>query len=70
MFQALVKLETGDSILAIFGPEGGLSSAEVTIMEENGIIPVGFGPRILRTETAPLYFLATVSFVTELSKNN
>lgn len=70
LFQALAKLQTGDSILAIFGPEGGLSSAEVTIMEENGIIPVGFGPRILRTETAPLYFLATVSFVTELSKNN
>ena len=70
LFQSLSKLAKGDSVLAIFGPEGGLSSAEIDVMEENKVIPVGLGPRILRTETAPLYFLATVSFVTELSGNN
>lgn len=67
--QSLFKLRRGDSLLAIFGPEGGLSAAEVEAMKQGGVLPVGLGPRILRTETAPLYFLATVSFVTELSKN-
>lgn len=70
LYQSLSKLHKNDSVLAIFGPEGGLSTAEVSIMEENGIIPVGLGPRILRTETAPLYFLSAVSFITELSGNS
>lgn len=58
------------SIMAIFGPEGGLTNKEVEQMESEDVLPVGLGPRILRTETAPLYFLAVVSFVTELSGNN
>ena len=70
LHRELHQLNNGDSVIAIFGPEGGLTSNEVNIMEENGVIPVGLGPRILRTETAPLYFLSTVSFVTELSGNN
>lgn len=68
--QSLAKLQRDDSVLAIFGPEGGLTPTEVNIMEENDVIPVGLGPRILRTETAPLYFLATVSFITELAQNS
>ncbi|QFG72492.1 RsmE family RNA methyltransferase [Limosilactobacillus frumenti] len=67
---ALVKVlrqtTIGESLLAIFGPEGGLSSEEVATMESQGVIPVGLGPRILRTETAPLYFLSAVSVITEL----
>ena len=63
---ALVKAETGSRILFVFGPEGGLSPAEITTLEEAGAILVGLGPRILRTETAPLYALSAVSVLTEL----
>ncbi|MBB1078349.1 16S rRNA (uracil(1498)-N(3))-methyltransferase [Limosilactobacillus sp. STM2_1] len=64
--QQFQRLRTGDSILAIFGPEGGLTSEEVMKMNSAGVISVGLGPRILRTETAPLYFMAAISYATEL----
>ncbi|HJA47586.1 MAG TPA: RsmE family RNA methyltransferase, partial [Candidatus Limosilactobacillus excrementigallinarum] len=56
-----------DRMLAIFGPEGGLTEDEITQMQAAGVVPVGLGPRILRTETAPLYMLSAISFATELS---
>lgn len=62
----LSTMEPGQSLVAIFGPEGGLTAAEVDRMRAAGVTPVGLGPRILRTETAPLYFLAAVSFASEL----
>ena len=63
----LGKLKTGERLTAFFGPEGGLTSAEVDAMADQGVVTVGLGPRILRTETAPLYFLSTVSYQTELN---
>lgn len=56
------KLIPGESILICIGPEGGFSSNEVTTLIENNFIPVRFGPRILRTETAALYGLASISY--------
>lgn len=38
----------------LIGPEGGLTTAEVTAAATAGFARVSFGPRILRTETAPL----------------
>ena len=38
----------------LVGPEGGLSDEEVTLAQEFSFIPVKIGPRVLRTETAPL----------------
>jgi 16S rRNA (uracil1498-N3)-methyltransferase len=38
----------------LVGPEGGFSAAEVSLAQEKGAVPVGLGPRILRTETAGL----------------
>lgn len=55
-------------IRMIFGPEGGLSVEEVEQLQELGVTPVGLGPRILRTETAPLYFLSSLSYACELLK--
>ncbi|MBB1123580.1 16S rRNA (uracil(1498)-N(3))-methyltransferase [Limosilactobacillus albertensis] len=60
-------LQAGDSMLAVFGPEGGLTETEITKMNNAGIEAVGLGPRILRTETAPLYFMAAISYAMELS---
>lgn len=36
----------------LVGPEGGFSSAEVNAARATGFVPVGLGPRILRSETA------------------
>ena len=70
LVKALRQMTVGESVLAIFGPEGGLSSEEVAEMEHQGVVPVGLGPRILRTETAPLYFLSAVSVITELEASD
>lgn len=49
-------------VLVVFGPEGGLSRNEAELLASAGFLPVALGPRILRTETAPLYFLSAVSY--------
>ncbi|CAM4442745.1 MAG: Ribosomal RNA small subunit methyltransferase E [Legionellaceae bacterium] len=41
-------------VTVIIGPEGGLSDAEISLAEEKGLHRLNLGPRILRTETAPL----------------
>lgn len=70
LHQVLTGMTPGQSLVAIFGPEGGLTSQEVEQMQAVGVVPVGLGPRILRTETAPLYFLAAVSYAGELAVNH
>ncbi|GAF41387.1 RNA methyltransferase, RsmE family protein [Agrilactobacillus composti DSM 18527 = JCM 14202] len=54
------------SIACVFGPEGGIEPSEVALLTENGYQAAGLGPRILRTETAPLYFLSAISYALEL----
>jgi len=62
----LSDIKQGQSLLVVIGPEGGLAEKEIESFRENGFVMCGFGPRILRTETAPLYVLAAVSYHTEL----
>jgi 16S rRNA (uracil1498-N3)-methyltransferase len=62
----LSDIKQGQSLLVVIGPEGGLTEKEIESFERNGFVMCGFGPRILRTETAPLYVLAAVSYHTEL----
>lgn len=52
----------GQSMLVLFGPEGGLSRNEADQLKDTGFLPISLGPRILRTETAPLYVLSAVSY--------
>ncbi|MCM3716877.1 16S rRNA (uracil(1498)-N(3))-methyltransferase [Fictibacillus phosphorivorans] len=63
---ALKKLAIGDNLLCVIGPEGGLSENEARILKEHGFELCGLGPRILRTETAPLYILSAISYHFEL----
>ncbi|MDN6968611.1 16S rRNA (uracil(1498)-N(3))-methyltransferase [Oenococcus sp. UCMA 17063] len=56
-----------NEIVAVFGPEGGISKKEIEKLELSGFIAAGLGPRILRAETAPLYLLSSVSLLIELS---
>jgi 16S rRNA (uracil1498-N3)-methyltransferase len=44
----------GDSLSILIGPEGGLTTDERQQAQASGLTPVRLGPRILRTETAPL----------------
>ena len=62
------KVEKGAKLLFIFGPEGGLSPAEIESFEAKGAVLAGLGPRILRAETAPLYALSALSVLVELEK--
>lgn len=62
-------MRKGDSLLAVIGPEGGLTPEEAEKLDENGFVLCGFGPRILRTETAPIYLLSAVSYQLELLNN-
>lgn len=62
----LKEVKPGSKLLFIFGPEGGISPAEITQFEAVAAIKVGLGPRIMRTETAPLYALSAISYALEL----
>ena len=45
----------------LIGPEGGLTNEEVAIAVEHGFSLLQLGPRILRTETAPVVALTALS---------
>ncbi|MDN6597375.1 MAG: RsmE family RNA methyltransferase, partial [Lentilactobacillus parabuchneri] len=66
LVKAVRATKPGQSIVAVFGPEGGIDEGEVNLLVNNGYRLAGLGPRIMRTETAPLYFLSAVSVLTEL----
>lgn len=46
------------SVLVLSGPEGGFTAEEINLARDHHVVPAGLGPRILRTETAPLAALA------------
>ena len=46
------------SIALLVGPEGGLSDQEISMAEQAGFQSLRLGPRVLRTETAPLAAIA------------
>jgi 16S rRNA (uracil1498-N3)-methyltransferase len=46
------------SLAFLIGPEGGLSEAEVTQAQNQGFSAARLGPRVLRTETAPVVALS------------
>ncbi|HEX5633397.1 MAG TPA: 16S rRNA (uracil(1498)-N(3))-methyltransferase [Gemmatimonadales bacterium] len=44
----------------LVGPEGGFSERERQLLVDHGCVGVSLGPRVLRTETAPLAALAAI----------
>ena len=42
------------TVVLLIGPEGGLSEEEIAHAQRAGYKPLTLGPRVLRTETAPL----------------
>ncbi|PKR79038.1 16S rRNA (uracil(1498)-N(3))-methyltransferase [Halalkalibacillus sediminis] len=63
--EALKQISPGDNLLVVIGPEGGLSNDEISFLTSNQFKSIRLGPRILRTETAPLYVLSAISFYFE-----
>jgi 16S rRNA (uracil1498-N3)-methyltransferase len=47
-------------IALLIGPEGGLAASELDLASENGFTAMKLGPRVLRTETAPLVALSVL----------
>ena len=48
------SMTTPNSCALLIGPEGGLTDTEVTLAEQSNFQAISLGPRILRTETAPV----------------
>ena len=55
--QDLGSLRQPASAALLIGPEGGLSASEIEQAERAGFHAACFGPRVLRTETAPVVAL-------------
>ncbi|WP_299939646.1 16S rRNA (uracil(1498)-N(3))-methyltransferase [uncultured Microbulbifer sp.] len=51
-----------DSALLLVGPEGGLSQVEIDTALARDFIPLRLGPRVMRTETAPIAALSVLQF--------
>lgn len=51
------------SVALLVGPEGGLSEAEIAAAERRQFAPLRLGPRVLRTETAPLAALTILQYI-------
>lgn len=51
------------SVTLVAGPEGGLSDPELALCQSAGFIGIGLGPRILRTETAPVAALTAAQLL-------
>jgi len=56
--QSLSSMTPPQTLGLLIGPEGGLSAAEIEQAEGAGFQAASFGPRVLRTETAPVAALS------------
>jgi 16S rRNA (uracil1498-N3)-methyltransferase len=61
--QNLSSLEQPNSINLLIGPEGGLSDDEIEQAKSQNFIATTLGPRVLRTETAPITALSIVQWL-------
>jgi 16S rRNA (uracil1498-N3)-methyltransferase len=60
--EILSGLRSIKNIVLLIGPEGGFSKKEVSSAVRHGFIEVSIGPRILRTETAPIAALSIIQY--------
>jgi len=60
---ALQRAAAPAAVRLLVGPEGGLDAHEFAAARAAGFTPWSLGPRVLRTETAPVAALAILQFV-------
>ncbi|MBK1850452.1 MULTISPECIES: 16S rRNA (uracil(1498)-N(3))-methyltransferase [unclassified Marinobacter] len=56
--KSLKSMNRPGTIALMIGPEGGLTADEIALAEKEGFLPMAMGPRVLRTETAPVAAIA------------
>jgi len=62
--QKLSDIKTSPKhINLLIGPEGGLSQSEIALATSNNFIASTFGPRVMRTETAPVACLSILQWL-------
>ncbi|MBT3144619.1 16S rRNA (uracil(1498)-N(3))-methyltransferase [Neptunomonas phycophila] len=61
--QPLGNYPRPDSVALLIGPEGGLTEDEVSAALAAGFKPVAIGPRVMRTETAPVAAQAILQYL-------
>jgi len=61
--EPLGNLPRPSSVALLIGPEGGLTEEEVAAATAAGFQPVAFGPRVMRTETAPVAAAAILQYL-------
>lgn len=61
--QGLPQNKTSGSVALLVGPEGGLSDEEIAQAVALQFSPLTLGPRVLRTETAPVAAISLVQYL-------
>ena len=63
-FKQIIRNIKYQNILILVGPEAGIDESEIQKLKN--WVPITLGPRILRTEVAPLYIMSAISYELEL----
>lgn len=61
--QPLQEIAQPCSVALLIGPEGGLTEDEVELAVSYGFKPLALGPRVMRTETAPVAALTLLNYL-------
>lgn len=61
--QPLQEIAAPTSVALLIGPEGGLTEKEVELAISYGFKPLALGPRVMRTETAPVAALTLLNYL-------
>ena len=59
----LSQSDIGSQCALVIGPEGGFSNSEITVANKLKFKGINLGPRILRTETAPIVALSVLQYL-------
>jgi 16S rRNA (uracil1498-N3)-methyltransferase len=59
----LADQDKPQSACLLIGPEGGLSSDEIQQAEQQGFDALTLGPRVFRTETAPIAAISLLQYL-------
>jgi len=57
-----ISYSIDQNIKVLIGPEGGFSKKELELATKKNFLPIKIGPRILRTETAPLSIMSILQY--------
>ena len=61
--QNLNELSPPNRVSLLIGPEGGLSADEIARAQDAGFLSCTFGPRVFRTETAPVAAMSVLQWL-------